>query len=458
MTIQNNWLILPIETKVRELYGKLLFSFVAAEAGFKVIIGPKAEINNRSKYFPKSFILNFGLAKSYESSSSMYKKYGHKVIAIDEEGLVTLNDDIYLKYRVSEDTLKQTDLFFCWGDRQARLVESKVEGTGCKVISSGNPRFDILRPEYRSILAAQVEEIKLKYNPMILINTNFGSFNHINGVEFTIQSLREKQWMITPEDENFHRDRINLQGRFFDYFVRMLPILSNEFKTHNIILRPHPSENHDVWKEHTKNLPNVHIIHDGNVDPWIMASDLVIHNGCTTAVQAFLLSKPVISYRPVIIKHLETYFPNELSNQVQTLDGLIERANEIINGSGLESDPYKNKLADQYIAARNGHFASECIVSTMMNSDFPSNMRNSFQGSKNVLKAVGLLYSFRESISEIFKKNPDRRNYLKHKFSGLHKNEIIDILHRFSKIDERFQGISVINIGQSCFNIIKKEV
>jgi surface carbohydrate biosynthesis protein len=455
MTKRNNWLILPIETKVRELYGKLLFSFVAAEVGFIVIIGPKAEINNRSEYFPKGFILNFGLAKSYESSSRLYKKYGHKVIAIDEEGLVTLNDDIYLKYRVSEDTLKQTDLFFCWGDRQASLVKSKAVGTGCQVISSGNPRFDILRPEYKSILNEMVSDIKSKFGPMILINSNFGSFNHVNGVEYTIKSLRDKQWMTTPEDEKYHLDRINLQGRFFDYFVNMLPILSSEFKTHNIVLRPHPSENQDVWKEHAKNLPNVHIIHDGNVDPWIMASDLVIHNGCTTAVQAFLLGKPVISYRPFIIKHLETSFPNELSDQVQSLDGLIERINEIISGSVMEPDLYKNKLADQYIAARNGWFASEKIVKTMIESYSPLSIKNLFLGSEPALKTVGSLFSLREFINELFKKNLDRRHYLKHKFSGLYKDEIYDVLHGFNKIGEYFQRISVINIGQSCF-IIKK--
>jgi surface carbohydrate biosynthesis protein len=447
--INNKWLIMPIETKVRELYGKLLLSFIAAEAGFHVIIGSKDEISRRAKYLPKGFILNFGLAKTFERSSKLYKEYGHNVIVMDEEGLVTLNDDIYLRYRVSEDTLRQTDLFFCWGDRQAKLVESKAEGTGCKVISSGNPRFDILRFECRSVFATQVEKLKSEYSPMILINTNFGSFNHLNGVDFTIKSLRAKQWMSTPEDEKYHMDRLNFQGRIFKNFRDMLPVLSHEFKNYNIVLRPHPSENHDIWREYTKDLPNVHVLHDGTVEAWILASEVLIHNGCTTAVQAYILDKPVIAYRPVISDNHESKLANSLSEQVKTLNELADKIKDISKWYKQDDCSVKDLLADEYISGRKSFFSSELIVNELNNERCLKNKSNSALESRLFLKAFGIMYRMREIILGFMNKNYFSRHYLKHKFPYLTYMEIQEILREFQKISGKFQRIEVSSIGKS---------
>lgn len=59
-----------------------------------------------------------------------------------------------------------------------------------------------------------------------------------------------------------------------------------------VIVRPHPSENIEIWKKYTKNYSKkIKIIRSGNVLSWILAAKLLIHNGCTTAIEALFLKK-----------------------------------------------------------------------------------------------------------------------------------------------------------------------
>ena len=43
-----------------------------------------------------------------------------------------------------------------------------------------------------------------------------------------------------------------------------------------VVVRPHPSENIEVWRNKTRNYSkNIKIIRSGNVIPWLMASKLL---------------------------------------------------------------------------------------------------------------------------------------------------------------------------------------
>ena len=54
-----------------------------------------------------------------------------------------------------------------------------------------------------------------------------------------------------------------------------------------------------------------------------MASKLVIHNGSTTAVEALLLDKTVISYRPFKNNNIETELPHAISCCLDTEDDVV---------------------------------------------------------------------------------------------------------------------------------------
>ena len=91
-----------------------------------------------------------------------------------------------------------------------------------------------------------------------------------------------------------------------------------------VVVRPHPSENIEVWKIKTRNYSkNIKIIRSGNVVPWLMASKLIIHNGCGTAIESLLLNKKVVSYRPFKNSEVETYLPNAVSFCLETKSEIL---------------------------------------------------------------------------------------------------------------------------------------
>ena len=448
------WLYIPIETKVRELYGKTLLASFSAVKGFNVVIGSKKDISSRSAFFPKGTIFNVGLTKGLAKNSRRFKYEGYKVAVIDEEGLVTLNDDLYLRHRVTREALNVTDMFFCWGKKQASIVEREAKKTNCKIFIAGNPRFDMLKPEYKTIFNKDAEEIKKKYEKFILVNTNFGHGNHFAGDDFLLDSFKEKGWMSDPNDKTFFLQNIEWQKKMFREFQKMIPELSKNFKDHKIIVRPHPSENHDFWKKIAKDYPNVIVVHSGNVIPWLMATDVLVHNGCTTAVEAFVLGTKAVAYRPFIANEQETELPNKISTEVYDMKELINTVNKIINNHAFDNDGSKKAYLNLYLAGINGETASENIASNLF-ANVDVSLRNK-KMNYFLLFYFEMLACIKKIIQKILFSNDVSRSYQSHKIANLSKNEIDEIIADFSRIDKRFENLEVKKIRGTCFHIYEK--
>lgn len=454
--MKKRWLYIPIETKVRELHGKVLLASFAAINGFNVVIGSKKDINSRVSFSPEGIVINFGLARNFGKNAKKYKKYGHKIAAIDEEGLVTLNDDLYLRHRVSKEALDVTDVFFCWGEKQLSIIKKKFDKTNCKIFVTGNPRIDLLRPEYIIFFREDAENINKKYGKFILINTNFGHGNHFIGDDFLIKSFKEKGWMEDPRDKEFFLGNMKWHKKMFKEFKKIIPELSEKFKDHKIIIRPHPSENHNSWKEIAKKYENVLVVHSGNVIPWLIAADVLVHNGCTTAVEAFLLGTKAVAYRPFIIPEQETELPNKISVEVFDSKGLINKLDEIINRDLDTGDNSKKTYLKSYLVDFETKTISEKIISILASEiKLDGNGRNIF--SALILKSYFYLNRILKDILLKLAKKTDSSDYQLHKISDLTKNEIEEIIGKFLDINNDFSKITVKSAGGMCYRIFKEK-
>jgi surface carbohydrate biosynthesis protein len=88
----------------------------------------------------------------------------------------------------------------------------------------------------------------------------------------------------------------------FDAFKNLIPRFNKAFPDHKHkrIVRPHPTENQDIYRQIAGRCKAVVVTNGGNVVPWLMATRAVFHNGCTAGVEAFLVGVSAISYRPHI--------------------------------------------------------------------------------------------------------------------------------------------------------------
>ncbi|HAT73383.1 MAG: hypothetical protein US30_C0001G0014 [Candidatus Moranbacteria bacterium GW2011_GWF2_36_839] len=452
------WLYIPIETKARDLYGKTLLASFVAINGFNVVLGSKKDINSRSLFFPKGIIFNVGLARNLSNNSKRFKKEGHKVVVMDEEGLVTLRDDIYLHQRVSKEGLENADLFFCWGERQACIVEEKARKMNCKISITGNPRFDMLRKEYRVIFNKDVEEIKKKYGKFILVNTNFGRGNHFAGDNFLLDSLKEKGWMNNPDDKKYILANVDWQKKMFKEFQQIISEIAEKFKEYNIIIRPHPSEKYEIWEKIAQTFPNVFVVHSSNAVPWIMATDILIHNGCTTAVEAFVLGTEAVTYRPFIIKEQETEFPNKISWEAFNSKELMEIIEKKINNPiiNVEDHNIKKRYLDNFISGVEGKMASEQISFYLKSIAQPNH--------KKMNIPLILLFDIYERVILMLKRIVSGKNrgsvslaYQLHKNPGLVKKDFQDFIEKISRIDKKFANLKVKRIGLSCYQIYENK-
>ena len=359
-----SYLYIPIETWSREFHSKLLLALEAVKNDWNVVIGPKTEMQRWFYKLPKGIVLQFGYHKNFFKQYKKLKEYGHKVASIDEEGLVTLNPEFYRRYRVSENTLSECDLCFAWGNKHAEMLKYSQPEIAKKIKIVGNPRIDLCRKELRKPIELDAEAIRGKFGKFILINGNFGSFNHSKGREYTWNSLASKGWLDTPEDRQYHETRIELQGSIFKSFKELIPFLVQNTSL-NIVIRPHPSESMIPWLVMSEKYNNrVYVERSGNVLPWIMASEILLHNGCTTAIEAFILNKPAISFRPKKSIDHEAILPHAVSNQAVNRQEVIELIQEIIP---LHENNYNERLKylSDYITSLNGEYSYEKIVNEL---------------------------------------------------------------------------------------------
>ena len=215
--------------------------------------------------------------------------------ACDEEALV-MDEAQYLPFYAPEEVEEGVDLFFAWGEAHRDLYCIQRPRLCAKTIPLGNARMDLLRTQMRPFHQGRVEVLRRRLGPFVLINSRFGFSNNAMGRE-------QKRRMIMEGGAGADIQRslaeFDFEWSLLQEFLTMAVALCERYPGRLFVVRPHPSEDFALWEEAARGRDNLLVERSGNVHQWILASDLVIQNGCTTAVEALLLETPCISYRPV---------------------------------------------------------------------------------------------------------------------------------------------------------------
>lgn len=451
--VDTPYLIIPVEVRVREFHAKLLLSCVAVEAGFSVVLGWAEQIKRYTAYLPRGMIVERSVAAWKLKQFRRFRRLGNRIVAWCEEGLVTFDADVYVRYRVAPEVLGITDQFFAWGPNQANMMTACIPDSAHKMAVTGNVRFDLLREPYRSLFDHEVNELKVRYGSFILINTNFDLYNNILGRETALNRLKKQKLIQNQEDEDFFWRWSDYAGERYHHFVGMVAHLTAAFPQHTIVVRPHPSEDIETWQRDTQSLANVQVVRDDNVVPWLIAAAVVIHNNCTTGVEAYVAGTPVVAYRPVKSAAFDLCLSNEISQQVTSLAELETTLRDILAqprafARQQQSDPDKRKVLDQYVANVKGAFASDQIV---------SNLQHGVQ--QNALAANAHLNSLRQrTIWQLVKwmnsvlidtvaPHIIGKTYSEYKFPDISREEVENIIADLQNVSGRFERVAVRSLG-----------
>lgn len=306
-------LILPVEVYRREFSAKLYLALKAARRGYDVLILEHSI--NFHQSIKNGFILYKDHAGSSEGRVNVWRQNGFRLGFLDEEGIIYKSEKAYLDNRVSKELIECADVIFFWGEIQRELVKKKANGN-FKIV--GNPRFDLLN------LAKCSRDSSVK--DRILINTRFVSCNGMRGYKAELENLRALGVLKTPKDINDYENFVEEDKKIFDGFISLIARIA-EIGRFKVTVRPHPAENSDYYTEHFRSFINVDVDNSTELVSQITNHDLVIHDGCTTAIEAAALGIPVIGYRP---KHScldYGHLPNLFSMNFDNEDSLIDFLN-----------------------------------------------------------------------------------------------------------------------------------
>jgi surface carbohydrate biosynthesis protein len=455
------WLLLPCLNKVREFDGKLLLAATAAERGWGVIVGYKGFVNlveTRGAVIEMSF-------KS--GNLERHARIGRKICAWDEEGLVFPSAEDYCQRRLLESSIRRLDMAFLWGQNQKEVIQTCRKLSEDKFRVTGNPRFDMLRPDLVTFYARDVKRLTERYGRFVLLNTNFATVNEYRGREFTLQKLKDKQTIITAEQEQDQRARERYEAAIMRSFVELMPILSEEFRDHTILIRPHPSEDFDAWRTQTQGLSNVSVVHEGDVTPWLLAARVTIHNSCTTGVQSYLLGKPAVAYKPLESALYDKDLPNSLSIAARNAAELVGTLKAVLSGKYVV-DPGRQqemkRISERNVEGMSGSWASERVLDALEALDIepePLKLDSSYMASLDNLSKTGVRGAARTlagGLHSLFAVGPraaaaapeilEREKYVRQTFPRLSLVEVRDDLERLRQTTGRFSRVEVHQTGE----------
>jgi surface carbohydrate biosynthesis protein len=366
-------LIIPVENQVRELDARLLLACVAARQDLNSIIGPKRKIENHIASFPRGIFLSKSLRIVKRKFFPISRLLGHEIVAWDEEALVHLPAETYFSRRLSPVGMEHISHLFAWGDDNAELWRQYPQlPTGIPIHITGNPRVDLLRPDMQGYYKTEADQIRQTYGDFILINTNFNHVNAFYPSQNLLQPVKDPGEQarfgqaargMTREYAEGFRDH---KQAVFEDFQKLIPELEHAFPDHPIVVRPHPTENQNIYHDIAARCRRVRVTNEGNVVPWLMAARVLIHNGCTTGVEAFVMGVPAVSYRETVNELYDDGFyrlPNRLSHQCFDFDALRTTVAQILSGElGAAEGDERNELIDHFLAGRDGPLSCERMV------------------------------------------------------------------------------------------------
>jgi len=365
-------ILIPVENQVREFDPKLLLARVCAQRGFTALIGSRREIEFRVASIQRGIYLSKSMTRRSAKIFRILRTLGHEVVAWDEEALVHLPPDVYYTRRLSPEAMKHVSHLLAWGQDNVELFEQYPHLGNRPIHATGNPRNDFLRPELRSLFRAQAASYRAAHGDFLLINTNF---NHVNAF-FPVENLFLS---ADAPGQELRRGRasegmaldyaIGLRDhkqRLFEHFQRLIPELEKSFPQVTIVVRPHPTEAHAVYEAIARRCTRVRVTNEGNVVPWLLAAKALVHNGCTTGVEAYVLGVPAVSYRPHVDDRYDDGFyrlPNRASHQCFGFGELADTLHKILDGTlGAADGAERKMLVDRYLAAQDGPLAVERIA------------------------------------------------------------------------------------------------
>jgi surface carbohydrate biosynthesis protein len=286
---------LPVELKHRELDARLMTAAHLLEAGVSVVLGQQWAIFQNFPAWPPGLILFKTVNDIQARSMKNFQIMEHVVAATDEEVLTCVKS---FCVAFSPRAAEHCDVFYAQSELHKTDVENRFPNMQGKVVVTGNPRIEMTSRLGRQAFQAEADEIRRQTGPFVLLNANYSGINSVWGSTESVYKVILGAGLLNADDPNAvetFKSWMNWEEITRRDMIRFLVWAAENIRDRKIVIRPHPGERVEFWQDLVNDHPNVLVVPKSPHIPWIMASDLVVHTGCTTGLEAALLEKPALN-------------------------------------------------------------------------------------------------------------------------------------------------------------------
>jgi len=319
-----------------------------------------------------------------------------------------------------------------WAKQGVLLLNAALTIVG----SQPNSRADLWKPFF-SDQSENISELPKK--PYLLISPARPMLfaNHMKPFHEIIR-LAEDSGELNRDPKSFEQlfNDMGIGYRLTYNFIEAIRYLAKQNNGYDIVLRPHPVENIETWKVYLKNIPNVHVIRKGSITPWLHNAFALIHNNCTTALEASVSGKPVITFLP-FPQYYDKQIPNRLGLKAKTPEELLTHVNKIFNSIRSDKTKINEQIPDivlNKINIDNNELSTLKIIKVWESLIEDKNLQ--FSKTINFNWNFGIV-KFRYILKKIFNKLPqaiDKNHKTYWKFPPLNYSYIIEYVNKLQQI------------------------
>ncbi len=332
-------LLFPVETINRELDYRLAMALMAARKDNRIFIGLHETLMRLASRVRGGVYLGKNAIRPHFPDAlddyQLLKERGFVFVHFDTEGAVYPGaEDRWrqiLRQRLDPRHLSSDDFVCTWGDFQRDVYREMEPACVDNIRTTGHPRFDLYGRRWRSYYAADAARLRARYGEFILVNTNLARANNKMGTDFVFSPFNG--FRSAELDSRLHTVRDwAYKNEQLSHFVRLVHRLNVVFPDIPIVVRPHPSEDPAFYRLVFQGMSAVHVLHQGAVAPWLLACRCMIHDGCTTGLEAHLGGTDIINFRPIDNPSQDLYLPSLFGVRCTTEDDVVQRLVDLLHG------------------------------------------------------------------------------------------------------------------------------
>jgi surface carbohydrate biosynthesis protein len=323
-----------VDNPKRDLAANTLLGVELVNRGYEVFLVP-LYIQSRELLAirPNITILNYH-RKGSDWLVEFVLKLKSKVFILETEGAVFADFNKTKElYSTNEEVKSKIDGYFIWGNTiYENFINHKIYPED-KLFLTGSPRTDLLADKYKTVVAKILEkelnqdELKVFKKRYFLINANNAL---INGILSNEQETRVNLNQTFGYDWNYIDSLLKEQHERLKALIQLTKKLAISFPNETFIIRPHPFEKKETYRELSELYSNVHVINSGSIDGWLFNCKGVVMKNCSTSLEASLAGVPVINIDWLNHKHnvVET---EKISKSAKSEDDIIILIKKILN-------------------------------------------------------------------------------------------------------------------------------